>query len=160
MFVLLCIKLEEMENVESVSLPPGAHFVMTLKNSVGEDVRENVVVDPGEQHDLDNSRGTANFRLKWDRSSKHQAYMNCEAVKGVTRDIKADDANKFVPIMGFECRGLEPVSYQPETFIVKSKGGQTFEADLSEGEWADYDEKLGESVSIMGIEAMFKVHKK
>lgn len=27
-------------------------------------------------------------------------------------------------------------------------------------EWADYDEKLGESVSIMGIEAMFKVHKK
>jgi hypothetical protein len=35
--------------------------------------------------------------------------------------------------MGFECRGLEPVSYQPETFIVKSKGGQTFEADLSEG---------------------------
>lgn len=23
-----------------------------------------------------------------------QAYMNCEAVKGVTRDIKADDANK------------------------------------------------------------------
>ncbi|KAL4860038.1 hypothetical protein ACK3TF_000258 [Chlorella vulgaris] len=148
MFVLLCIKLEEMENVESVSLPPGAHFVMTLKNSVGEDVRENVVVDPGEQHDLDNSRGTANFRLKWDRSSKHQAYMNCEAVKG------------FVPIMGFECRGLEPVSYQPETFLVKSKGGQTFEADLSEGEWADYDEKLGESVSIMGIEAMFKVHKK
>lgn len=40
---------------------------------------------------------------------------------------------QFVPIMGFECRGLEPVSYQPETFIVKSKGGQTFEADLSEG---------------------------
>lgn len=35
--------------------------------------------------------------------------------------------------MGFECRGLEPVSYQPGVFIVKSRGGQTFEADLSEG---------------------------
>jgi hypothetical protein len=35
--------------------------------------------------------------------------------------------------MGFECRGLEPVSYKPGMFIVKSKGGQTFEADLSEG---------------------------
>lgn len=40
---------------------------------------------------------------------------------------------QFVPLMGFECRGLEPVSYQPGVFIVKSKGGATFEADLSEG---------------------------
>jgi hypothetical protein len=27
-------------------------------------------------------------------------------------------------------------------------------------EWADFDEKLGESVSIMGVEATFKAHKK
>jgi hypothetical protein len=43
-----------------------------VKNSVGEDVREDVVIDPAEQHELDNSRGTANFCLKWDRSAKHQ----------------------------------------------------------------------------------------
>lgn len=43
-----------------------------MKNSVGEDVREDVVIDPAEQHELDNSRGTANFCLKWDRSAKHQ----------------------------------------------------------------------------------------
>ena len=29
-FLLLCVKLEEMENVESVSLPPGAHFVLDV----------------------------------------------------------------------------------------------------------------------------------
>ena len=40
---------------------------------------------------------------------------------------------QFVPMMGFECRGLEPVSYKPDVFIVKSRGGQIFEADLSEG---------------------------
>lgn len=40
---------------------------------------------------------------------------------------------QFVPIMGFECRGLEPIAYKPDVFIVRSKGGQTFEADLSEG---------------------------
>ncbi|PSC76257.1 DUF866 domain-containing [Micractinium conductrix] len=159
-FLLLCVKLEEMENVESVSLPPGAHFVLDVKNSQGEDVREGVVVDPAEQHDLDNSRGTANFCLKWDRSARHQAYLNVEAVKGVTRSITAEDANKFVPIMGFECRGMEPIAFKPDVFIVKSRGGQTFEADLSEGEWADFDEKLGESVSIMGIESTFKTHKR
>lgn len=35
--------------------------------------------------------------------------------------------------MGFECRGLEPISYRPYLFVVKSRSGQTFEADLSEG---------------------------
>lgn len=30
-FVLLLLKLEDMENVESVSLPPGAHYVMTVR---------------------------------------------------------------------------------------------------------------------------------
>lgn len=45
---------------------------LQVKNSVGEDVREGVVVDLAEQHDLDGSRGTANFVLKWDRSAKHQ----------------------------------------------------------------------------------------
>lgn len=38
-----------------------------------------------------------------------------------------------VPIMGFECRGLEPVAYTPGVFIVKSKSGASYEADLSEG---------------------------
>lgn len=159
-FILLCIKLEEMENVASVSLPPGAHFRLDVKNSVGDDVREGVVIDPGEQHDLDNSRGTANFALKWDRGNRHQAYINVEAVKGVTRSILESDANKFVPVTGFECRGIEPIAYQPEMFIVKSKSGQIFEADLSDGEWADFDDKLKESVSIMGIESSFKTHKR
>ena len=36
-------------------------------------------------------------------------------------------------MMGFECRGLEPISYKPDVFFVKSRGGQIFEADLSEG---------------------------
>lgn len=130
-----------------------------------------------------------------------QAYLNVEAVKGVTRAITANDANQartavsgpaaqgvccgfltlpwpaccagptqscwppalcrtqFVPMVAFECRGLEPVSYRPDVFIVKSKSGATFEADLSEGEWADFDEKLNESISIMGISSEFRTHK-
>ena len=182
-FLLLNLKLEEMENVESVSLPSNATYCMTVrrprpkpppvplsvtppllqppttpptlhtpmlhtaqvKNSVGDDVREGVIVDPTETHELDNSRGTANFCLKWDRAARHQvgagvvggrpevvtgcccceegavrcgagcpvtclclsahhhyslrpfppqAYLNVEAVKGVTRSITADDAGK------------------------------------------------------------------
>ena len=115
---------------------------LQVKNSQGEDVREDVMVDPEEQHDLDNSRGTCHFCLKWDKGARHQvgqgragrggaglgswlqtcphfsggayeaantdsplpplpalprlpqAYLNVEPVKGVTRPITADDANK------------------------------------------------------------------
>lgn len=38
--ILLELQLEEMENVESVSLPPGACYMLDVKNSQGEDVRE------------------------------------------------------------------------------------------------------------------------
>lgn len=34
-FILLCVKLEEMDNVESVSLPPGAHFVLDVSRARG-----------------------------------------------------------------------------------------------------------------------------
>ena len=58
---------------------PAAHRHVTrhtaglqVKNSQGEDVREDVMIDPEEQHDLDNSRGTCNFCLKWDKGARHQ----------------------------------------------------------------------------------------
>ena len=45
-------------------------------------------------------------------------------------------------------------------FVVKSAGGKTWEdVDLSDKEWADYDERKGESVSIMELEWEFRVHK-
>lgn len=41
-------------------------------------------------------------------------------------------------------------------FRVESTSGQVFDnVDLSEGEWVDYDEKLGESVGIMELEHKF-----
>lgn len=53
-----------------------------------------MVIDPGQQHDLDGSRGTANFCMKWDRGARHQAYLNVQEVKGVTRALTGDDAGK------------------------------------------------------------------
>ena len=193
-----------------------------MKNSSGEDVREHVYVSPGEVHELSGSRGTANFRLKWVRDSKHEAYLNVQQVKGVTRALTAADEGQFVPIAGFDCRGLDPIDWRPEVrcdsggcsppppslslflleqlrgpaapssprlgsravplsvcrasrsrrcvhrrfvalqggFVVKSAGGKTWEdVDLGDKEWADYDERKGESVSIMDLEWEFRVHK-
>jgi hypothetical protein len=157
---LLCIKAE-LDNVASVALPDDAIFVLDVKNPSGDDVREGVRVSPLETHELTGSRGEANFRLKWARDARHEATLNVQAVKGVTRALTAADAGKFVPVAGFECRGLEPVGWRPENgFTVTSAAGTRFEeADLSEREWADYCEKGGDSVSVMELEYRFETHK-
>lgn len=49
------------------------------------------------------------------------------------------------------------MSWTPSTdFIAVSEGGQSFEMDLSEGDWVDYDEKLNCEVSFMGLEWKFE----
>ena len=45
-------------------------------------------------------------------------------------------------------------------FEVTSTSGQVYHnVDLSDGEWVDYDEKLGESVAIMELEHKLITHK-
>ncbi len=55
--------------------PPPPTTITQLKNSVGDDVRENVFVCADEQHELTGSRGTANFTLKWEKDSKKESCM-------------------------------------------------------------------------------------
>ena len=43
---------------------------------------------------------------------------------------------------------------------MESSGGTKFpDVDLSDGEWTDYCEKLGEAVEVMKIEGKFEQHR-
>ncbi len=54
-----------------------------VKNSSGEDTRENVTVSSTEDVDLAGSRGTAHFAMKWARDARNQANLNViEDIKG------------------------------------------------------------------------------
>lgn len=58
----------------------------------------------------------------------------------------------------FDCRGLEPVDFQPtKGWIVKAEeSGTVFnEVDLSEKEWAEYDEKANQTIGIYDFESKF-----
>lgn len=120
-----------------------------------------------ESHELSGSKGTAHLVMKFAKGAKHEASATVLEIKGVTRDITADDDGKFVPFVAFECRGLEPTKYTPtgdDPWRVEAAGGKTvFEgADLSEAAgdgWAEYDEKAGEPVGISGWETEFRLHK-
>ena len=68
------------------------------------------------------------------------------------RDITSDDSGDYVPVLAMECRGLEPFAFHPlgNEFKVISEGGAVFEedVDLSEGDWAEYDEENDASLSV------------
>lgn len=156
---LLCLKAT-LENVSKFELSGEGRFALTIKNSEGEDTKE-VVVATSEDRPLSGSRGTAHFVMKWDKSSKKESYLNILEVKGVTRDIEEGDAGAFVPVIAFECRGLEPVEFRPEDgFEVVSLAGKRYEAvDLSENDWCDFDDDAGVPVGIYDLESEFKVHR-
>jgi len=160
--VLLCVKAD-LESVESLKLAPGCRFCLDLRESGGAETREKVYVDGSEEHELPGSRGTAHFAMKWSKDSKHMASVNVEKeLKGVIQQgVTSDDQGAYVPLVGFECRGIEPIAWHPENeFVVQGVSGQTWEdVDLSEKEWFEYDEKSGESVSVTDLDYEFRVHK-
>ncbi|CAK0784172.1 hypothetical protein CVIRNUC_007375 [Coccomyxa viridis] len=160
--IVLFIKAR-LEHVADLSLPKGYTYTVTVKDSRGEDERKGVEVTSTHEEELPGSRGTANFALRWHKDSKMAAHLNVheieKEVKTKAKDIlrsayTAEDEGKFIGIVGFDCRGMDVTDWQPQDgFTVTSKSGAVFEdVDLSEKEWMDYDEKLGESIGIYDLE--------
>jgi len=73
------------------------------------------------------------------------------------RDLTADDNDDYVPVLAMECRGLEPYAFHAlgNEFKVVSEGGNVFEddVDLSEGDWAEYDEENDAAVGVNEFES-------
>jgi hypothetical protein len=125
---------------------------------LGGDTRNGITVSPEEVIPLDGSRGEANFVIKWPKASDQSYIKFLTNHKAVKKSYTAEDSGKFVTILGFECRGIEPVAWHPSVdFNIESTGGCIFDkADLTEKEWADYDEDNDLSVSIMSLEYKFE----
>ncbi|KAL5486403.1 hypothetical protein EMCRGX_G018873 [Ephydatia muelleri] len=74
-----------------------------------------------------------------------------ESIKPYT----AEDSGTFKTIVTFECRGMEPVDFEPRDGFcaVGTESGTTFGAiDLAEKDWTDYDEAAQHQVNILDLE--------
>ncbi|XP_038067914.1 CXXC motif containing zinc binding protein-like [Patiria miniata] len=80
-----------------------------------------------------------------------------DILKDSYKAYNVEDSGSFKTIVGFECRGMEPVEFSPRIgFAAKGAESTTqFEVDLTEKEWADYDEKTNLPVSIEEFESRF-----
>lgn len=163
----------EFENVGSIALRKDRNLCISVRNPLSDfETREKVVFNPSEPVEQEEGarQSPHHFSIKWEGNKKAciLEYLDAGAAKtalkkkkskDVPRDLTEDDSGSWVPILAMECRGLEPYAFHPmgEEFVVSSQGGKPFteDVDLSEGDWADYDEENDEAVSLSEIE--FKI---
>ena len=63
--VCLCLlAIWRLQNIEEISWGDGQLWCVDLQQSSGSEVREEVVIDPTNEDELEGSRGTANFTMK------------------------------------------------------------------------------------------------
>lgn len=101
----------------------------------------------------------------WSRSHTTQRWVGPPAAEGVCRVCSRNIVLQVLAcVQGTRVRppnrpSLTLPGRPQDEWTVTGAGGQSFDpVDLRE-DWADYDEKLGDSVSIMGVEAKFELHK-
>ena len=85
-----------------------------VKDSTGEDIREGVRVTSRNVEDLKDSKGQCNFQLKFVKDARRSAYLSVIPVKNFTRCMTGNDDRQWVPIVGFDCRGMDVVGFHPE----------------------------------------------
>ena len=97
----------ELENVEFLEPIKSNLFKFNIGNGSGEE-RSNVTVCMDDVLELEGSRGTANYIMKWDKKDQHQAYMKILDVLPYS-----NKSNEFSTIMRIECRGIitPPVTF-------------------------------------------------
>ena len=153
----------QLENVASIKFPADYNYCFDVKDAQSSEEKNGVFVCRDEVVEIDGSKGDTNFAMRFP-DCKKQCTITFTDVKKLTRDsIESGDSGEFVPIMGFDCRGLEITKWTPtEGLVVKSTGGTTWE-DVNLGEdpdgWFEYCEQGGESVGITELEFEFRVEK-
>jgi hypothetical protein len=151
----------DLENVERLEAPTNHSWMLDVQESNGDEVRKGVVVSEEEKIEIAGGRDQVNFILKWPGAKKESQLTVIRDVKKLTRVIEAKDSGEYVPFVGFECRGMEPIAWYPESGYKVTSTGETttFEnVNLSE-DWVDFDEEGEQSIGIYDIEYKFQVHK-
>ncbi|XP_032074374.1 CXXC motif containing zinc binding protein isoform X3 [Thamnophis elegans] len=86
-----------------------------------------------DSHPLKGGRGSATMVQKCKLCSRENSI---DILSQTIKPYNAEDNETFKTIVEFECRGLEPVDFQPQ-------------------DWNDYDEKIKESVGIYEVTHKF-----
>ena len=146
-------------SVRGLTRRAAGSWCVDVQESGSAEVKRGVFVSNEEEVEVPGGRGTAHLVLRFQKGGK-ACSISVREVKGQTRPLTAEDTAP-VALVAFECRGCALVGWTPTSgYRCRSTGGTAFEdVDLTEGEWADYDEENDLSVMIENVESSFETIK-
>ena len=112
------------------------------------------MVDPDEEVEVPNSKNakaTVLIKFPGDKQPSSLRVLKPGEEKKIITRVQTGEDTGLVPLIAFECRGLEPVRWHPSgPYCVETEGGTTYEdVNFREGDdWCEYDEKSGESLTV------------
>ncbi|KAJ6812917.1 UPF0587 protein C1orf123-like protein [Iris pallida] len=164
-FYLLSITAE-LENITDLQPHGGcddpnfSYYFKVKCENCGEISQKATCVSISETVPLTNGRGTTNLVQKCKLCGR-EGTIQMVTGQGQPLTLELSQSEKFSPLMVFDCRGYEPVDFSfGDGWKAKSTSGTNFDVDLSEGEFAEYDEDGECPVGISNPRASFRVVKK
>ncbi|BES93087.1 Eukaryotic protein of unknown function (DUF866) [Nesidiocoris tenuis] len=152
----------EVENIVELYTSPEYEWNLKLQCTNCNEVDDKWhAISPDEQVQGKGGPGSFNYQMKCKFCSN---VSTIDVVRDSIKHLKSNDNDLMEkqPIVVFDCRGVEPVAFDPQSdWIAKSVGGYTFESvDFSEDEngdaWFGYDDTAKVSVSVTDLKSSFE----
>ena len=156
----------QLENIAAIKALAESDWHFKIKCINCQEVNDNVqYFNLVEKKEIQGSRGLASYIAKCKNCDRTG---NIDYIEGSVSKYE-DQNSQFATIATFECRGMEPVEFFPgQEFSALSAVSETVfgtqgnkdAIDLSDGDWAEYDEEAEESVGIYEFSSQFVAAKK
>lgn len=140
---------------------PDFRFFFKLKcGNCGEVTQKETCLSLSETVPIPNGKGTTNLAQRCKFCGRDGTVLLIPG-RGQPLTLEFSQMGKFTPVMVFDCRGFEPMefSFGSEWEAVSTAGTRFIDIDLSEGEFAEYDEEGKFPVGISNLKAEFVVVK-
>ncbi|KAJ8612690.1 hypothetical protein CTAYLR_002136 [Chrysophaeum taylorii] len=147
---VLSIKVD-LENVSSLAPKTQSVWVIDAKNGQSDETRRGVTISAGDDFEIEGSRGTANLIIKFaDAKEKSTCRILSSDDKKLKKlKLRAVTDDNWTPFLAMEARGMDVLKVDlGDNFVAASTEGTIFDVDLSDGDWADYDEPNDLPVSV------------
>ncbi|EWC86444.1 hypothetical protein PFNF54_04775 [Plasmodium falciparum NF54] len=138
----------ELENVKRLFCDDEYLWIFNIRDSTSSLTRDNIQFRKTDILEIPNSRGTANFMIKWTEYPKYST------INFVNRKNKKKKKKKKGGFFFFFGGGIELIDFFPSNnFIVEdTKGKLYYDVNLSDQNWCDYNEEHEMCVGIYNLE--------
>ncbi|CAD2098104.1 hypothetical protein YYG_03235 [Plasmodium vinckei petteri] len=141
----------ELENVKKIYCDDDFVWAFNIRDSVSTLTRENITFSKNDQLAIPNSRGTANFLVKWTEYPKYSTINFVNTKKSCSYDSASNEWQDFAT---FECRGIELAEFIPSgDFIIEDTQGKIYyNVNLFDLNWCDYNQDHEMCVGVYNLE--------